>query len=114
MSPLAHPYAGNVRREPAILDHQPIGPWRGRVRITPLLGVRDTTTFEVRAEWEAGPPLLCMGEHWTGEPRQAAADIAHVDDVELARAVALEAEDLLRDGVRFDLQQLAHERAARR
>jgi hypothetical protein len=113
MSPLAHSYMGDVRREPAILDHQPIGPWRGRVRITPLLGVGDTATFEVRAEWEAGPPLLCMGEHWTGEPRQAAADIAHVGDVELARAVALEAEDLLREGVRFDLQHLARRRRRR-
>jgi hypothetical protein len=109
-------YRGDVRREPAIIDHQPIGPWRGRVRVTPLLGVRDAPVFEVSVQWEAGPPLLVFAEHWDPavDPRQAASDVVALDELELARAVALEAEDHLRDGVRFDLQHLARRRRRRR
>jgi hypothetical protein len=108
-------YRGDARRETPIIDRQPIGPWRARVRVTPLTGIKDTTVFEVSAAWEDGPPLLCMQEQWDPavHRRQAALDVAQVDDIELARALALEAADLLRDGVRFDLQQLAQRRAAR-
>jgi hypothetical protein len=108
-------YRGDARRCSPIFDHQPIGPWRARVTVTPLLGIDERAVFEVAARWEHGPPLLCLQEHWDPavHPRQAANDLAHVDDSELARALAMEAEDLLRDGVRFDLQTLAQRRQAR-
>jgi hypothetical protein len=107
-------YRGDARREPALIDHQPIGPWRARVQLTPLLGVRERAVFEVAVGWEHGPPLLIFAEHWSPDDgHQAASDTVVVDELELARAVALEAEDRLRAGERFDLQQLARERARR-
>jgi hypothetical protein len=104
-------YRGDVVREKPLLDEQPIGPWRARLRLTPLVGLdgRDGPSFEVSAQWEAGPPLLAFQEHWDGR-RQAATDSVVVHELEHARAVALEARDLLRAGVRFDLQTLARER----
>jgi hypothetical protein len=110
--PAGMTYRGDLRRERPIVDEQPIGPWRARVRITPLLGWRDKPLFEVSVHWENGPPLLAFNEHWDGTPQQAT-DQATTTDVELARAVALEAVDQLRNGVRFDLQTLMRERRAR-
>jgi hypothetical protein len=106
-------YRGDVVRDAPLIDEQPIGPWRARVRLTPLVGIGDAPVFEVTAQWEHGPPLLAFQEHWDGRP-QAATDVATIDELELARAVALEAIDLLRDGARFDLQHLARRRARRR
>jgi hypothetical protein len=103
-------YRGDVVRERPIIDDYPLGPWRARVRLTPLVGLEDRARFEVSAQWEAGPPLLAFEEHWDGSPH-AATDVAHFQELEHARAVALQAADLLRNGVRFDLQQLARDRA---
>jgi hypothetical protein len=110
-------YAGDATRDKPVLDRAELGPWRARVRITPLVGVSgaERAIWEVSAQWEAGPPLLAFQEHWgPGDPRHAVTDQALTTELELAEEVARRAIDMLRNGIRFDLQTLARETRERR
>lgn len=96
--PQATPTGGPapVDRERAIFDQGEIGPWRGRVRITPInlrsrWGERQ---FEVLAEWH-GPGLVGLPPVDGGVD---ASDTYVAADGELARAIAARAVEVLRRG----------------
>jgi hypothetical protein len=85
------------KREPPIFEEAQLGPWRGRVRVIPIVGVASrwgTTQFEVSAEWH-GPGLVGLPP--TDRPVDAA-DTYMTDDVELALVIARRAVELLRRG----------------
>lgn len=86
---------GEAPRERPLFEEQGLGPWRGRVVVTPIRLARKTV-FEVLAGWH-GPPLEPLPD-----PGYAvdAEDAASFDDPELARRVAMQAADELRAGRR--------------
>jgi hypothetical protein len=113
MSDLAggHHYAGAAKREAPLLDEANLGPWRGRVRVIPIAGIRSragTVQFEVRAEW-IGPGL--PGLPPSSEPVEAS-DVWCTADVEQARSIALRAVAELRDARVPDLGKLARRAGA--
>lgn len=88
------PWKGRtLERGRPILDIGQLGPWKGRVRVVPLLDGRDVAFFEVVADW-TGPGLGELPQ--TSRVDVAVQDVARVDQEELARAVAAAAGELLR------------------
>ncbi|MFL5901233.1 MAG: hypothetical protein ACJ75S_08560 [Solirubrobacterales bacterium] len=86
-----------AERERPIFDQSEIGPWRGRVRVTPLTGMDSrwgTTQFEILAEW-TGPGLVGLPP--VDGPVQAS-DSYMTSEGELAQAIAMAAVDVLRRG----------------
>lgn len=88
------PYAGERPVDRPVLTLGPFGPWRATVTVTPVdLRGAGGWQFRVHAAWEgpanAGSPIA-------GDDRRQASAELYVPDQELARALALRAEDELR------------------
>lgn len=86
-------FLGDAKREKPVYEAGPLGPWHATVKVVPLrLG--DRVEFEVYAAW-TGPPQ----PGFAPDPRPGErSDSFQVSDLELARGIALRAEELLRAG----------------
>lgn len=94
-------YAGETKPDRPLLIRGPLGPWNGTVRVT-RVKVRGYAgdRFGVDVQWTGPPPI---GNPPSDQP-VSATDMIVLEDGELARRVALEATDALRDGRLPDLR----------
>lgn len=85
-------YAGDTKREPVHFPGlYPVGPWHAIASVT-ALPLERGTRFEVGVEW-VGPPAI--GFPPSDEPVHSR-DCYVVDSLELARGLALRAQDAFR------------------
>lgn len=95
MSDELQPFRGQAKRTRPIFEDGPAGPWKARVRVVAIEGLSIASRLEVIAEW-TGPGL----------PGLPPADDVEAQDVydlppdklQLARATAIAALELLREG----------------
>ena len=113
------PLRGEVKREKPIWTREQFGPWRSDVHVIPITGMRmGYPVLEVNIHWEHGPPLdESLGP--TPPAGMAATDLYYVDRqvhdmqltgqqaTELAIELGRRAADLLAEGIKPDLPNLA-------
>jgi hypothetical protein len=102
----------DIRRLPAVSDEQPIGPWAGRVKITPLEGdfreavaAGSQVLYEVLAEWR-GPGLPDLPPV---DGAVEARDTITTPELGLAKAIAGRAGEQLRASSAPDLRSIKRE-----
>lgn len=87
-------YGGSGRREQPILELGPLPRWSARAKVVPIVGGREPL-FDVVVSW-VGPSIPGFERPPIGV---ADAETSYVtDDQELAKAIAMAAIDLIRDG----------------
>lgn len=94
------PYAGSGARERPLLELT-VGRWSGSARVTPIRLRPGRVRFSIDVTWTDGEPM----HGFPPGPGQRH-DMLLVDDLELAKALAVAAVDELRAGRASDLRAL--------
>jgi hypothetical protein len=92
---------GDARREPAIVDEQPVGVMRGHVTITPIRRLDRGVYFEVGAEWGPNADESDVAGLF-GLPAHRVVDAVAVDEEEGARKIARAAIEQLHNAASSD------------
>lgn len=97
-------------RSKPVYDERGLGPWEGRIKVTPVVTLAtEETSIEVHLEW-TGPPAA--GSPPSDEPVKVAEQY-HTDDLTLALAIADWAATDLRGGRVPELDDIAEQLGAR-
>lgn len=106
------PFSGPLTRETPVLELD-AGTWKAMAKVTPITGGRGEQTahrrFEVSVAW-TGPPMHGFAR---GPDVVDATDLLMVDELELAKAIAMAAIDSIRAHKVPDLRALERKMKAR-
>jgi hypothetical protein len=106
-------FESHAHRDRPLLEHDSIGPWGGRVSVTPVTNIGPQVMFEVNVQW-LGPPLAIAAvpedaAHGLLDRTTAvqASDVYYTPERGLALELADRATRQLREPSRPDLRSLA-------